>query len=104
MGFLAVRFPFGIGLLSGDLFECPSKELHSDMSTGLSISQSMMMARQVVPAGCCRCLKLVVGKSAAEMPAGCGQGIVEDIVKIIHLINPVNGFQAAFIKAGIVRY
>ena len=74
------------------------------MRTGLCISKSMMMARQVVPAGCCHCLQLMIRKAAAEMPAGSGQCIVENIVRIIHLINPVNGLQAAFIEAGVVRH
>ena len=50
-GVFGVRFLVGIALLSGDLFCCPSKEFHGDVGTGLCISQSMMMARQVVPAG-----------------------------------------------------
>ena len=74
------------------------------MGTGLCISQSVMMARQVVPASCRHCLELMIRKAAAEMSAGSGQCIVENIVRIIHLINPVNGLQAAFIEAGVVRH
>ena len=74
------------------------------MGTGFCIRQSMMMMRQVVPAGCRHCLQLMIRKAAAEMPAGSGQCIVENIVRIIHLINPVNGLQAAFIEAGVVRH
>ena len=74
------------------------------MRTGLCISQSVMMARQIVPAGCSHCLELMIRKAAAEMPAGSGQCIVENIVRIIHLIDPVYGFQAAFIEAGVVRH
>ena len=74
------------------------------MRTGLCISKSMMMARQVVPASRCHCLELMIWKAAAEMPAGSGQCIVENVVRVVHLVDPVNGFQAAFIKAGIVRH
>ena len=38
------------------------------------------------------------------MPAGSGQGIVENVVWIIHLIDPVHGFEATFIKPGVVRH
>ena len=74
------------------------------MRTGLCISKSMMMARQVVPASRCHCLELMIRKAVSEMPAGSSQCIVENIVRIIHLINPVNGLQAAFIEAGVVRH
>ena len=62
-----------------------------------------MMVRQVVPAGCRHCLQLVIRKTAAEMPTGCGQCIVENVVRVVYLVHPVNGLQAAFIEAGVVR-
>lgn len=74
------------------------------MGAGLGIRQSVMMVRQVVPAGGGHCLQLMIRKTMAEMPAGSGQCIVENIVRVVHLVDPVNGFQAAFIKAGIVRH
>ena len=74
------------------------------MSTGFCISQSVMMAPQVVPAGCRHCLQLVIRKTAAEMPTGSCQGVGKNIVRIVHLVHPVNGFQATFIKPGVVRY
>ena len=101
---MGVRFLVGIALLSGELFCCPLKEFHGDMGTGFCIRQSVMMARQVVPAGCRHCLQLMIRKAAAEMPTGSCQGVVKNIVRIIHLINPVNGFQATFIKPGVVRH
>ena len=64
----------------------------------------MMMARQVVPAGGGYCLQLMIRKAASEMPTGCGQCVVKNIVRIVHLINPVNGFEATFIKPGIMRH
>ena len=73
------------------------------MGTGLCISQSVMMARQVVPASRCYCLELMIRKTAAEMLAGSGQCIVENVVRVVHLVHPVNGLQAAFIDAGVVR-
>ena len=85
-------------------FGSPSKELHGDIRTGLCISKSMMMARQVVPASRCHCLELMIRKAATEMPTGCGQCIVKNIVRIVHLVDPVNGLQAAFIEAGVVRH
>ena len=74
------------------------------MGTGFCIRQSVMMARQVVPAGCRHCLELMIRKAVPEMPAGSSQCIVENIVRIVHLVHPVNGFQATFIKPGIVRH
>ena len=94
----------GIALLSGDLFCCPSKEFLGDVGTGFCIRQSVMMARQVVPASRCHCLELMIRKAATEMPTGCGQCIVKNIVRIVHLVDPVNGLQAAFIEAGVVRH
>ena len=64
----------------------------------------MMMARQVVPASRCHCLQLMIRKAAAEMPTGSRQCIVENVVWIIHLIDPVHGFEATFIKPGVVRH
>ena len=64
----------------------------------------MMMARQVVPAGCRHCLELMIWKAAAEMTTGSGQCIVENVVWIIHLVHPVHGFEATFIEAGVVRH
>lgn len=63
-------------------FGSPSKELHGDMRTGLCVRKSMMMACQVVPASRCHCLELMIRKAATEMPTGCGQCIVKNIVRM----------------------
>ena len=47
-------------------------------------------------------MELMIGQRMAELSAGCCKGIVEAIVRIVHLIDLEHRFQASFIEAGIV--
>ena len=72
------------------------------MCACLGVGQGMVVAGEVISAGGGHSLELVIGKSMAEVPAGCGEGIIEDIVRIIHLIYPVRRFEATFVKTCVV--
>ena len=61
-----------------------------------------MMAGQVVTACCGNSLKLMVGETMPEMTPRCGERIVEDVIRIVHLVDPKSGLEAAFVKTGIV--
>lgn len=61
-----------------------------------------MVAREVESAGCGYSLELVIGQTAAEMSPGCCQSVIKYIVRVIHLIDPENSFQAALVEPGVV--
>ena len=72
------------------------------MGTCLGIGEGMVVIGQVIAAGSCDRLQLVIRQTAAVMLAGCGQGIIELIVRVIHLIYSENFFQASFIELAIM--
>lgn len=62
------------------------------------------MVGQVVTACCGHRLKLMVRETMPEITPRCGERIEKDIVGVVHLIDPEDGLEAAFIKAGVVRH
>ena len=62
-----------------------------------------MVVHEVISAGCCDGLELMVWEPAAEMLPGSRQGVVELIVGIVHLIYPEHCLEAAFVETGVVR-
>ena len=62
------------------------------------------MILEVVAAGSCNGMELVIGQRMAELSAGCCKGIVEVVVRIVHLIDPEHSLQTSFIEAGIVGH
>jgi len=44
----------------------------------------------------------MIRQRMAEQSAGCCKGVVESIVRIVHLIDLEHRFQTAFIEAGIM--
>lgn len=72
------------------------------MGAGLSIGQGMMVIGQVITAGCGNRLQLMVRQTAAEMITGGRKGIMELILRIIHLIHPENLSQTSFIEPAVV--
>lgn len=74
------------------------------MRTGFCICEGMMVGMKVISAGCGHCRKLVVRKRASEVSACCPACIIEDIVRIIHLIHPEHSLQAAFIERAVVGH
>ena len=73
------------------------------MCAGLGVGQGVVVTLEVVAAGGGDGLELVVGEAAAEMTAGSRQCIIELIIRIIHLIDPMDRLEAALIKPRIVR-
>ena len=63
-----------------------------------------MMILEVIAAGVCNGMELVIGQRMTELSAGCCEGIVKTIVWIVHLIDLEHCFQTSFIEAGIVGY
>ena len=49
-------------------------------------------------------VELMVGECILEMTAGCGQGVIENVIRVIHLIYAVNSLETAFVKTGIVGH
>ena len=63
-----------------------------------------MMVLEVIAAGSCNGMELVIGKRMAELSAGCCKSIVEVVVRIVHLIDLEHSLQTSFIEAGIVGH
>lgn len=63
-----------------------------------------MMICEVVATGCGNCLELMVCQRTAEVSAGCSQGIIEFIFRVIQTVATEHGPQAALVKSGIVSH
>ena len=61
-----------------------------------------MVVHEVISAGRGDGLQLMVRKPTAEVAAGSREGVVELIVRIVHLINSMHRLQAAFVETGVV--
>ncbi len=61
------------------------------------------MPFQFISAGFSHGLELMVFDSAAETATGRGKGVVEQIIGVIHLIDPEYGFETSFVKTGVMR-
>ena len=61
-----------------------------------------MVVQERVAACGSHSVELVVGKALAEVPAGGSQGIQKAIAGIVHAVGIKDGFEAAFVEAGIV--
>lgn len=72
------------------------------MRTCLGVGQGVMVVLKVEAAGCRDGLELVVGQAAAEMAAGSQQRIVEAIIRIIHLIDAMDGLEAALVETRVM--
>jgi hypothetical protein len=46
----------------------------------------------------------MVGKASAEVSPGSSQRIMEHVVRIVHLIHPVDGLETAFVKAAVMSH
>ena len=72
------------------------------MRTCLGVGKGVMMMRKVEPAGGRYRLQLMVREGVPEMPSGCPQGVMEDIIGIIHAVYSEGSLEAALIEACIV--
>lgn len=79
------------------------KNPQGDVGAGLGIGERVMMLRKVVPAGGGDGMELMIGQLTTEMAVGGRKRIDEAVIGVIHPIDAMNGLQAAFVEAGIVR-
>ena len=63
-----------------------------------------MMILKVVTTGGCNSVELMIGQRMTELSAGCCEGIVKAVIRIVHLIDLEHCFQAPFIETGIVGH
>ena len=62
-----------------------------------------MVVHEVISAGCCDGLELMVGEPAAEVTSGSREGVVELIFGVVHLIYLEDSLETSFIETGVVR-
>ena len=79
------------------------QQMHRYHGAGLCVSKGVMVVHEVISAGCCDGLQLMVRKLAAEMLPGSRQGVVELVVWVVHLIDTEHGLEAPFVETGVVR-
>ena len=79
------------------------QQLHRYYGAGLCIRKGVMVVHEIISAGCGDGLELMVREPATEVAAGSREGVVELIVRIVHLINSMHRLQAAFVETGVVR-
>ena len=68
------------------------------VSTRFRIRQSVMMIGQIVSTSGRYCLELIIRQAATEMTAGFCQGVIKLVIRIVHLIDTKDLFQAAFVE------
>ena len=62
-----------------------------------------MVVHEVISAGCCDGLELMVGEPAAEVTSGSREGVVELVVGIVHLIYLEDSLETSLVETGVVR-
>ena len=80
------------------------QQLQGNMGTRFGIGEGVVVMLQMVTAGLCDGMQLVVGQIMAEVPARGDAGATELIIRIIHLIQLKNRFQAAFVKHAVMSH
>ena len=80
------------------------QQLHRYHSAGLGIRKGVMVVHEVISAGCCDGLELMVGEPAAEVTSGRREGVVELIVGIVHLIDTEHGLETSFVETGVMSH
>ncbi len=74
------------------------------MGTGFSVSQGMVVIGQIIAAGRCHCLQLVVWQTAAVVLPRGRKGIEELVIRVAHLVDTEHLFQASFVKRTVMRH
>ena len=78
--------------------------MDGDMGTRFCVGQCMMMMLKIIATGCCDGLELMIGQILAEMLAGGGAGVVERVIRIVHLVDLMDGLEASFVERTVVRH
>ena len=79
------------------------QQLHRYHCAGLCICEGVMVVHELISAGCCDGLELMIGEPAAEVTSGSRQGVVELIVWVVHPIYPEHCLETALVETGVVR-
>ncbi len=80
------------------------QNLSCNPSASLGIGKGVVMVEQIIAAGCCHGVELMVGKQLAEVLSRGPIGTVELIVGVIHLIAAHHGLEATFVERTVVRH
>ena len=78
--------------------------MNCDMGAGFGVGQGVVMILEVVAACCGDSLELMVWQPMAEMTPRGGAGVVERIVRIVHLVDLEDLFQTSFVEGTVVRH
>ena len=62
------------------------------------------MPLEIVATGCCNGVELVVRQRVSELSAGGSKGIIETIIRVIHLVHLEHSFQATFIETCVMGH
>ena len=80
------------------------QQLQGYRRTGLCVSKGVMVVHEVISAGCCDGLQLMVRKLAAEMLPGSRQGVVELVVGVVHPIYLEDCLETSFVETGVMSH
>ena len=79
-----------------------SEKFHRYCRAGFGVGEGVVMMLKLVVAGGGDGLELVVGEAASEVSPRGQQCVVEWVIRVIHLIDAVNGLQASLVKTRVV--
>ncbi len=71
----------------------PSQQSYRYRGTSLSVGEGVVVTGEVVAAGSGKGLELMVRDGISEMLSGSSQGVIELIVRVIHLVYLKHIFQ-----------
>lgn len=80
------------------------QQLHRNLGAGFGIGEGVVVMLQMIAAGRCYGMQLVVGQIMAEVAARSDAGTTELIIRIIHLIQLEYRPQAAFVKHAVMGH
>ena len=80
------------------------QQFQRDGGAGFCICRGVVVVQEGVAAGGGDGVELVIGQALAKMAAGGGQGVQEVVAGIMDAVGAEDGFEAAFIEAGVVGH
>ena len=78
------------------------KDSHCNICAGFGISEGVVMVQKVISTGCRNGLELMVGEKSAKMMPGGPEGIIKNVVRVVHLVNPEDRFEAALVEGSMM--
>ena len=85
-------------------FRMELQNLSSNPCAGFGIGKGVVMVEQIIAAGCCHGVELIVGKQLAEVLSRGPISAVELIVRVIHLVAAHHGLEATLVEGAIMRH